>query len=333
MFTVRKKLIQLYHVGAGFSLVELSVVLTIIGITLGTALSVATKVTEEDRVTTTNERMDAIEEALAVFLIENGRLPCPANGELRRDNATDAEFGLERIDDSAEPSVCDASELLTDGANLFAGVVPTKTLGISDDLMEDGWGWRYTYVVDDRLANSNMYHSQSVGRNDDCDDSTSSDCFNYFDTSVGVITINDAATGSPGERTREAVMVLISHGKNGHGAYMRQGSSTRMDADYDDGAGENESAEAENGSLGSGIDGKDFDNVFVQKSATGLFDDIVRYKLKWQLANDAGGITDNPTCIGAENVVDANPDVMCAGAAEPSCAEMAAIVYQHCLEQ
>ena len=138
---------------------------------------------------------------------------------------------------------------------------------------------------------------------------------------------------SPGERTSEAVMVLISHGRNGHGAYMRQGSSTRMDAGYDDGVSENESAEAENGSLGSGIDGKDFDNIFVQKSATGLFDDIVRYKLKWQLANDAGGITDDATCVGAENVEDANADVICAGAAASSCAEMATIVYQHCLEQ
>lgn len=320
-----------------FSLVELSVVLTIIGITLGAALSLATKITEEDRIETTGERLDAIEEALAVFVIENGRLPCPANGELKRDSVAvaDANFGLEEIDNSGDPAVCDSATLINDGSypNLFAGVVPTKTLGISDDLMEDGWGWRITYVVDDRFANANAYHSQAIGRNDDCDDTTSSDCFTYFDPSVGIITINDAATGTPGMRTDEAVMVLISHGKNGHGAFLRHGSATRFDAGFDSGVDENESAEAENAALGSGVDGEDFDNVFVQKDATGLFDDIVRYKLKWQVANDAGGITDSSTCAGAENVEDANPDVICTGGTGTTCSDMATIVYQHCLEQ
>ena len=40
----------------GFSLVELSVVMTIIGVTLGSALTLATNITEEDRITTTNRQ-------------------------------------------------------------------------------------------------------------------------------------------------------------------------------------------------------------------------------------------------------------------------------------
>jgi prepilin-type N-terminal cleavage/methylation domain-containing protein len=306
----------------GFSLVELSVVLAIIGITLGAALTLATNQTESGRIQLTNSRMDAIEEGVAAFLLENSRLPCPANGVL---SPSHVDHGRENIDDNDNPSVCDNSLHVS---NVDAGVVPTKTLGLPDEFMEDGWGWRFTYVIDDRYANSNSYHPNTVGRNEDCDNITSSDCFTYFDPNVVTIVINDQALGTPSQLTDQAAMVLISHGKNGHGAYLRHGSVTRMTAGFSYGGVENDSAEEENGSFT-----RAFDNVFVQKAVEGVFDDIVRYKLKWQLAASAGGVNDSAVCAAAENVLDDEDDIICTGSAGTICVDMATILYQRCLEQ
>lgn len=309
----------------GFSLVELSVVLTIVGITLGSALTIATNTTEADRTNTSNQRIEEVEAALARFLANNARLPCPADGTLA---PSDSNFGKESINSASPPlTTCDnSSGHLLNSSDVWGGVVPTRTLNLSDDYMEDGWGWRFTYVVDDRFVNSNAYHTST--NNTDCDDTTTTNCFTYFDPSGGTITVNDAATGTPAQLTNQAVIVLISHGKNGHGAFVRQGSTTRIDRGYTSAGGENQAAEDENGSVTAS-----FDNTFVQKDPVGLFDDVVSYETKPQLATAAGGITDTALCAAAANVLDSATDVTCTGSTGTSCSDMAYIIYQMCLEQ
>lgn len=310
----RKQIRQKIGRVQAFSLVELSVVLAIISVTLGGALTIATKKTQSDKSNETELKLDAIEQALEQYLIDNQRLPCPADGSDIIDKASSNEYG---VAGTASTSGCTAANF-NDGSNVYFGVVPVKTLGLSDDIMIDGWGRRISYGVDYRFANNNTTNS-------DCDGTTSTICFQY--TSSGSITINDSA-GSP--RTTEAIYVLISHGSNGHGAYGYYGSSTRLsfpssvDTDEEDNSGSD----------------SPFDAVFVQKTSTTTFDDVVRYKPRWQLVSVANGITDSNICTPAKNVID-NPDVAggdpensCSDASDVTiCESLAAKVYSLCLQE
>lgn len=117
----------------GFTLVELSVVLVILGLIGGTLFSISSAMMSVQRSETTRAKLKAIDAALVSFVAINRRLPCPANGAL----AT----GTEVFGDQANPCL--------DQAN---GVVPWVNLGLTASDIEDGWGTRITYRMDPYLA-------------------------------------------------------------------------------------------------------------------------------------------------------------------------------------
>lgn len=302
----------------GFSLVELSVVLTIIGITMGGALTIATNKTESDKIEETETKIAKIEDSIERFVFNNFRLPCPADGTLAVNNAN---FG---IGGSVDASGCIASNFSS--GNVFAGVLPTKSLGLSDDFMLDGWGRRITYVVDGRLANNTTTNPLCDGNPDAAPDNS---CLQYFDN--GSITVNDA---SGGNITTQAAYVLISHGKNGHGAFKKEGGTGTSDRLN---SGSADTDEQDNSSYNAGGANMAFDTVFVQKAEDSTFDDRVYYKPKWQIIGDSNAITNSSTCTNAKDVVDnPNPAVnlTCTGATDIAiCENMASFIYNRCLDQ
>ncbi|MFN7095871.1 MAG: type II secretion system protein, partial [Burkholderiales bacterium] len=70
----------------GFSLVELSVVLILIGIAVGGLLSIATLKTDADKFKATEEVLDKIEEALIAYTATYQRIPCPGDASLATNN-------------------------------------------------------------------------------------------------------------------------------------------------------------------------------------------------------------------------------------------------------
>src|SRR4051812_46387881 len=64
---------------AAFTLIELSVVLVIIALLTGLAVSSGISVVASARLVTTNQRMAAIDQALIAFRNANDRIPCPAD--------------------------------------------------------------------------------------------------------------------------------------------------------------------------------------------------------------------------------------------------------------
>ncbi len=293
---------------------ELSVVLTIIGITLAGAIELATNKTEADRVTETNARLDIIEEALKVYVINNQRLPCPANASasLSLDIA-----GKEGASDATECEM--SSSTTTIGANytsggIYSGAIPTKTLHIPDKNMADDWDRRFTYVVDYRFANN------EADTNSDCDGTVSTICFKY--TTDGGITINDS-TGAA--RTAVAVYTIISHGKNGYGAFNYTGG-VQLDQPAAPDASEVSNAATSSGTL---------DATFVQKDSTTTFDDIVRYKEKSLIISDVNGVTDSTTCFAAYDAF-TTPGTLtdpCPGATSTAnCYALATQINNFCLQ-
>lgn len=118
----------------GFSLVELTVVLVIMGLILGLFMGASSTLMNAQRAQTTQVKLRAIDQALVSFVSVNRRLPCPANGSVTA---------------GIEVSPCTAA-----GSNQVNGVVPWAALGLSASDIEDGWGVRITYRVDPVLTDS-----------------------------------------------------------------------------------------------------------------------------------------------------------------------------------
>lgn len=114
----------------GFSLVELSVVLVIVGLLLGGLMTPLSVQFEQRRVNDTQRALDEAREALLGFALRNGYLPCPA---------VSASNGLE----DRSGAHC------TDGRR--AGFLPSATLGVQK---ADGWGHLLRYSVTPAFANS-----------------------------------------------------------------------------------------------------------------------------------------------------------------------------------
>jgi prepilin-type N-terminal cleavage/methylation domain-containing protein len=119
---------------AGFSLLEMAVVLVIVGLLLGGLLTSMSAMQARRHEETTRHQLDDIREALIVFAVVNRRLPCPADPATPD---TVAGAGLERTPTAAG---CTGGIL---------GVLPWATLGLPQT---DAWGRRFTYRVSATFA-------------------------------------------------------------------------------------------------------------------------------------------------------------------------------------
>lgn len=141
----------------GFTLLEMSVVLVIIGVVIGMGTATYLASVEKKAEDITRERIYAVQKALYVYAKGLYRLPCPASLTQAVDTAN---FGVE----AATPGTCTGG---TPAANfstslVVQGGVPTKTLSLSDDYAFDGWGRRITYTVDKAYTASSAMQALSV---------------------------------------------------------------------------------------------------------------------------------------------------------------------------
>lgn len=250
-----------------FSLIEMSIVIIIISLIASAILTLGIKKTEASKIEVTEKHMSIVEKAIGQYVLRNGALPCPADGANAIKTAT---FG---------DAACGTNVITATTPDIIVGTVPTATLLIADSYMFDGWGRRLTYIVDARLITRSGFKRYK--------DPTSGTLV----TKEGGITVyarGDDSTAPP-TRTTTAAMVLISHGENGHGAWLKNGgTNTRMDS------GSTDLAELENAhDTASDIS---FDEEFTQMLPTSTFDDIVHYKEYWQVIKEAGGIVDDTLC-------------------------------------
>lgn len=200
-------------------------VMLIIGLLLGGLIPTLSAQMETQRISETRRQLDEIKEALAGFALINGRLPCPADGT--------ASGGNELVTGTGTTATC----------TLTKGVLPWSTLGVPET---DGWGRRFTYRVAANFADG------ADGTGASCNIATgvsfqlcSSANLNVKSTSAG----SNVAANVPA--------VVVSHGKNGLGAYPAGGGAQISTATGD---------EEEN---------TDDNNTFVSKDYTSDFDDQV----------------------------------------------------------
>lgn len=274
--------------------------LIIIGLLVGGSITATNNQMAAAKKTQTLAKMDTLEQAIAAFVALNGRLPCPAHSGLLPSNPN---FGIEFCTGDASKqvtpvpagfqSVSGASQGVAAGDQwVIHGAVPVRTLQLPDEFIVDGWDNRFSFIVTEPLAGG---HSDNYG-------TPPGNGYRLKDTTTGLLTVKDAAGGI---RTNQAAYVFLSHGANGFGAWLHDGNAQRPASPNVD--------ELENGSLSGG-----FNEIFVQKEANSQFDDIVRYKMKWQLVREAGAIISTPECSSANDIL--NQVISCnSSTAMPDC--------------
>jgi hypothetical protein len=240
---------------SGFSLVQMSILLTVGALVMVSMLPGQEAANPLRRGAATIEKLMKIEQATSGFMAAYGRRPCPADGQY---GVNTANFGIE----AANPGACiggtPAAPLGPDAGtgNVVAGVVPTKTLGLPDEYAFDDWGRRITYVVDKRATQKYVCGSLQ----------------NYpANNGKGGIAIK-AATGTT---VTNVMAAYISHGADGHGAFPLQGSSVvnRMNT------GSIDTDTLANAGVDSSFtyNTTNFTNSKVKKEKTSTYDDITYY--------------------------------------------------------
>lgn len=214
----------------GFTLVEIAIVMAIVALLLGGLLVPLSAQVDAQRSSETVKAMGEIRDALIGFALANGRLPCPADPAIAT-GSTNA--GME--DPTPMVTVC-TREL---------GVLPWVTLGVPET---DAWGRRYTY-------RATAIFSDATGTTFGCSPSSNPTQSSFALCSPGDIDVKDE---SGNNIATNVPSVVVSHGKNGYGAYTSAGIQL-------------------SGATGDEQENSDADKNFVSHTPTPTFDDQVTW--------------------------------------------------------
>jgi len=235
--------------GKGFSLVELAVALAIIALLLAGALIPLSTQTWANPKMASQRSIESIREAILGFAQANGRLPCPANGGTPA-GTVDTTTWATSVGAGAEQWNPPNNRCYT-----VFGVVPWTTLGVAET---DAWGRRLSYRVAPAFADAislNTWQSRQnavpgtfpsqvapftqspADQNPTCPSSSPPAVSPYVLSpapalsSFALCSLGDIAVWTRGAATTTAVplgaalpAVIISHGKNGFGAWQTNGT-------------------------------------------------------------------------------------------------------------
>ena len=208
----------------GFTLIEILVVLVIVAILLTMAMVLTRGLSAAQKRSLTTARLGAVDAALVQFVMQQRRLPCPADGTI----AT----GMP----NAGVEAWAAGACTT--ATQVNGVVPWVSLGLPEAESADGWDRRLTYRVHSALvAVGGMDMSwcdpagtAGVGAGNLCNTACTSTTLTTACTSPANfltgkgLTIRNVVGGvlmaPPGTG---AAYIVISHGESGGGGYLNSG--------------------------------------------------------------------------------------------------------------
>ena len=183
---------------AGFTLIELSIVLFVIGVVLTSGLVALNAVQRNQAGSATAQRQVTVRDALIDYLRRNSRLPCP-------DSDFTAPDGIENRATAGNPATA---------CSAVFGIVPYVTLGLPREAAQDGWGNFFSYHL-----------SNTAGANTDWSISA-----NFNAGNTGLLTVNTRVAGTSTLVASEVVAVVVSHGPNGFGGYTLGGTRNTLPA-------------------------------------------------------------------------------------------------------
>lgn len=264
---------------AGFSLVELAVVVVLMGILMGLGLRTLRATQENTAWSETRAKQERIKTALIAHLRSKGRLPCP-----------DAALPPTGV----EPAAC--------LVNAGRGVLPWQSLGLSMGDVQDGWANFFTYRVANRTpATATNWTLKGAAP------AAGPFTIAEFTTPLTALTLQQRSdAGVLGAAiTPHPVVMIISHGKNGSGARTRNGTAVIPLP-----AGADELANAGAASTSFVMRSPTEDSA----ATGGAFDDIVAFMTPQDLL---GPLVSEKTLIGACQAYCAAPGAGCAATGIP----------------
>ena len=178
----------------GFSLLEFSIVLIILGILGGLSLPLLTAQIQRTALVKTRSHQEYVLNAIAAYVEKNKRFPCPAVPQ-----GIEAEYGVSQLHCRGQRA---------------KGIIPFKTLGISEIYSQDGFKRLMTYVVEPEFAKVETALQNESG---------------------GYITLlrEDGSTvlAPPlvtDRNPNSVALLLISHGESGSGAFIGKGQTGKI---------------------------------------------------------------------------------------------------------
>ena len=136
-----------------YTLVETAIVITIVGVLMALAATAYSIWQKNVIAATTTNNIDAVMDAVAEFLVQNGRYPCPAPLDAAR---TAPGYGLETDCTSAivGAGAFGSGYYVEDtgGLRVRRGAVPFRMLNLPEPLSKDGYRNRLQYAVTESLA-------------------------------------------------------------------------------------------------------------------------------------------------------------------------------------
>ncbi len=177
-------------------------VMVIMGIFITLGLAAFSAQMNSAAASATRKKQEIIQEALIAYLRDYKRLPCPETTALGGGQPT----GIESRQTAGDPTTLCAS---------FWGTVPFATLGLSKEIAMDGYDNFYTYFVSNSAVNTDP--DWTLTRN------ATGTVPGFSVGNPGRIAVTENGT-VPNLFTQLAAVVLVSHGKNGEGAYASKGT-------------------------------------------------------------------------------------------------------------
>lgn len=211
----------------GFTLLEITIILFIVGILTVPIVQLYTQYLQQKTWSDTKKNVDLAASSLIDFQLNNGRYPCPADRTLP---ITDANYGKELIDGLGHcivtaglctGSVCRGTngyDTDNNGTadNVLIGALPFRDLDleattlnrrISQKTALDGYHYKIDYAVTEILTESATYNPQR-----------GSVIINQQDGTPAII-----QSTTPGVPNRGAHYAVFSHGSDGNGAFSVEG--------------------------------------------------------------------------------------------------------------
>jgi prepilin-type N-terminal cleavage/methylation domain-containing protein len=254
----------------GFSIIEISVVMLVVSLFLMSIIGLSPIKEQEDTLKGNTQNIEAIEKAIQAFYRLNGYIPCPADPTLPISNPS---FGLSTSCSGAAGGTADVGAAGIDQVRM--GSVPTRTLSISDKYMFDVWNNRIKYVVIKELAKSSALFS------------------GYNTVTPKVISIVDGSSPAGVSITesnpQQVAYILISHGKDGAGAYNYSGGGPNLPCI----AGNQDTYNCASLNTSSVVPYTFRDQAANLTSGANYFDDIIKWRTISNIKN--GQIVDPPS--------------------------------------
>lgn len=244
---------------AGFTLVEMAMVLAIVALLLTGLVPTISSQLEQRKISETKSKLIEIQQALIGFALINGRLPCPAQSSLATGTA---DAGIEARTTHTAPTT-NTCACFTSGGGVakassnggvdcttstsVTGVLPWATLGISET---DAWDRRFTYRVTTSFADD------IAAGTTDCNPAVTAPAASSFALcSPGVPVILASAGGTT--ISADLPAVFVSHGMNGAGAFTSNGIQLTASGNSDE------------------VENSDNDGTFVSHEFNTGYDDLL----------------------------------------------------------